>query len=115
VYLLLWGFENIDPLLQVPPASQGEPRLFGLVLPASQGEPRLFGLVLPASQGEPRLLTVPLTQWGEPTGGGITDFSSACPPPCRSEFLCSCKALMDTVGVLDEVGDIEDEGDASIA
>jgi hypothetical protein len=64
----------IPPLLQVPPASRGEP--FGSfaplrgVLPASQGEP--LGSFAPLPQA------LPTCQQGEPKGGGLPKLHEAC-------------------------------------
>jgi hypothetical protein len=63
----------IPPLLQVPPASRGEP--FGSfaplrgVLPASRGEP--LGSFAPLPQALP-------TSQGEPKGGGLPKLHEAC-------------------------------------
>jgi hypothetical protein len=70
----------IPPLLQVPPASRGEP--FGSfaplrgVLPASQGEP-LGSFAPPLPHAGARWAWSPCQQ-GEPKGGGLQKLHEAC-------------------------------------
>jgi hypothetical protein len=76
----------IPPLLQVPPASRGEP--FGSfaplrgVLPASRGEPLGSFVPLPqappTSQGEPSVGSGSPCQQGAPKGGGLPKLHEAC-------------------------------------
>jgi hypothetical protein len=67
-------------LLQVPPASRGEPSGVGKVPPASRGEPSGVGKVPPASRGEPSGVgKVPPASRGEASGVGKV------PPASRGE------------------------------
>ena len=75
---------TIAPLLKVPPASRGEPRL-GLRFPASQGEPSnapvRFPLLSGGTSRRGSSITPIFTNFGSAVGKCLCVGFSTCPPP----------------------------------